>query len=278
MTCRWGQRHVSGWDRGNSLDYVVFGIGFGATILVLGLLLRDFGPKLRFRRSHDGGEVLGAEELVAKVSWTRFCTALGTVLALAGAAFLLITLVAMILVVSDDTGLWIMAGAYGVLIVVMAYWTWAYFHRFGSYGILPERAEPEPAFTKPRSRAETAKPAGPAATPGDDQDEPEPEELEPVAGDDETDDEIGDVDDDEATPDDTEPEPEPRMQTPEERLARAESPIDHGSAEGDLDLASSRPRRPGTFGPRQAETTSDPSGETDSDDSKAGDDEDRADT
>jgi len=153
------------------LDYVVFGIGFGATILVLGLLLRDFGPRLRHRAPRDGGAVLSAEQLVARVSWARFCGALGSVLALAGAVFLIVTLVSMLLVVSDDTGLWVMAVAYGLLIALMAYWTWAYFHRFGSYGILPERVEkPEPAPVVAKARRpEPTRPqvyAGPPAPAG----------------------------------------------------------------------------------------------------------------
>jgi hypothetical protein len=245
------------------LDYVVFGIGFGATILVLGLLLRDFGARLRFRKPRDGGDVLSAEELVAKVSWSRFCTALGSVLALAGATFLLITAVSMVLVVSDDTGLWVMGASFGLLLLLMLYWTWAYFHRFGSYGILPERVEkPEPtpapirqpAPARARVYAGPPAPAAPAEANSDDETEvpvaagaaaetattgneaasdaettPEPAEA---AGERET------------PPAETEAETEPRLETPEERLASVESPIDHGSAEGELDLAVSRPRRP----------------------------------
>lgn len=281
VRCRWGQRHVSGWDGGNSLDYVVFGIGFGATILVLGLLLRDFGPRIRFRRALDGGDVLGAEELVAKVSWTRFCTALGSVLALAGAAFLIITLVAMILVVSDDTGLWIMSSAFGVLLVVIAYWTWAYFHRFGSYGILPERAEPEPAFSEPRRAPQSTSANPPAPAPDDDFDDDESYEVESPASEDQGDefeDDSGDLAEDLGATgiDEAKTETEPRLQTPEERLAHAESPIDHGSAEGDLDLAVSGPRRPGAFSPRHTEADHDHIDTGDSADEEGDADEGRA--
>ncbi len=254
------------------MDYVVFGIGFGATILVLGLLLRDFGPRLRFRSSRDGRDVLSAEELVGKVSWTRFCTALGSVLALAGAAFLLITLVSMILVVSDDTGLWVMAISYALLLIVMAYWTWAYFHRFGSYGILPERSEPEPVSPRIQRQqpAEDDDDIGPPVPWEDDA-----TEVGPAAGEIDTA-EAGSVSDDdemvaeadeaegldtaaeevEADPEEVEADSAPtvRLETPEERIAHAESPIDHGSAEGDLDLAASGPRRPGGFSARRPPT------------------------
>ncbi len=121
------------------MDYVVFGIGFGATILVLGLLVRDLGPHLRFRESADGDDVLHAEELVGKVAWTRFCVALGSVLAIAGALFVVATLVCMVLVLSDETGQWVMLGTLAAVLLVVLFWTWAYFDRFGSYGILPER-------------------------------------------------------------------------------------------------------------------------------------------
>lgn len=253
------------------MDYVVFGIGFGATILVLGLLLRDFGPRLRFRRSKDGADVLSAEELVGKVSWSRFCNALGSVLALTGAVFLLITLVAMILVVSDDTGFWIMAGSYGMLLVIIAYWTWAYFHRFGSYGILPERSEPAPvpvARPKPSPPAEAVY-AGPpvpspdenaetAAVPSEDDDQPTPAEEEDAPESEQVvsaaDEEIPNAGDP-AVPDIEGESPEPaRLETPEERMAHTEAPLDHGSAEGDLDLAASGPRRPGTRTSHQSES------------------------
>jgi hypothetical protein len=253
------------------LDYVVFGIGFGATILVLGLLLRDFGPSLRFRKSRDGGAVLGAEELVGKISWSRFCAALGSVLALAGAAFLLLTIVSMVLVVSDDTGLWVMASAFGLLVLVMGFWTWAYFDRFGSFGILPERVEkPEqpvaklapkrapgparPTVTRPESVAAAgAKPAKKESPTQDEAAErtvklPDKVEEEPAAPAAAAADESRKSEEAPAEKGTAEAEPQPRLETPEERLAHAESPIDHGSAEGDLDLAAERPRRPGMRG------------------------------
>jgi hypothetical protein len=54
----------------------------------------------------------------------------------------------------------------------------------------------------------------------------------------------------------TEPNPqdsERRLQTPEERLARMESPVNHGSAEGDLDIAAVGPKRPAPRGVRRAQ-------------------------
>jgi hypothetical protein len=270
----------------------VFGIGFGATILVLGLLLRDFAPRLRFRKSRDGSDVLSAEELVAKVSWTRFCTALGSVLALAGAVFLITTLVSMVLVVSDDTGLWVMSIAFGLLLIVVAYWTWAYFHRFGSYGILPERVEPKPALSRPQRRPARDRAvayAGPPAPPADaaegEYTEDELDAVEPAdemwaeqaaEGAGETGGEPAEVEGSDASVEAEEmAEPEPRLETPEERLAHAESPIDHGSAEGDLDLAATGPRRPGSRAPKRPDADTD-ADSTDSSDDTSGEPDDPA--
>lgn len=289
------------------MDYVVFGIGFGATILVIGLLIRDLGPRLRYRAPADGSEVLHAEALVAKVAWTRFSIALGSVLALAGALFLIVTFVCMALMLSDSTGGWVMLGTLAMLLVLVAFWTWAFFDRFGSYGILPERpvAEPErePEPVRPVAREATvigpplpdemlAAESSPAevddgSEAGGDEVAPTPEErVEDEA------DEAGErlaaadteplvITDDAGEPDGAAPdaadatvpappaedrarngqetapvdvaapgnatatpdaEPE-RARTPEEVLAAVDDPIEHGSAEGDLDIANpARPR------------------------------------
>ncbi|HEV2126988.1 MAG TPA: hypothetical protein VGR22_00020 [Thermomicrobiales bacterium] len=232
------------------MDYVVFGIGFGATILVLGLLLRDLGPRLRYRRQANDDGVLPADVLVAKVAWDRFCNALGAVLAIGGILFLLITFVCIILAVSDDTGGWVMLSALAVFFLMVLYWTWAFFHRFGAYGILLERSaaeeepEPEPA-QRPEPMAGSE--AGPVAVAPAADDAVEPQErvivgpvLDQVASRPEA--EHEEVADEEAKIADSEPEaaePENGEQTvvltPEERLARHEEPLDHGSAAGDLD-------------------------------------------
>jgi hypothetical protein len=246
------------------LDYVVFGTGFGATILVLGLLIRDFGPRLRYRTPADGEEVLHAEALVARVAWTRYSVALGSVLALAGVVVLIVTLTCILLVLSDSTGGWVMIATLAVLLLLIAFWTWAYVDRFGSYGILPERpVEPEAPVVVPTAVA-VANPGivGTIAPPSDrlvaDEagegvcEEAPAEEgavfvgpLQPdatdilPAGSIET--SAPEAAADGAPPDET-PDDETRLETPEERLAHAESPLDHGSAEAELDIVSSPAR------------------------------------
>lgn len=169
-------------------------------------------------------------------------------LAIAGAIFLIATLVCILLMVSDGTGGWVMLGTLAVILLLLLYWTWAFFDRFGSYGILPERDEvieeapaqaiatvrpaasptgPNPSTaganaTKPAPRQETAVPVGPPPPP-DVSDEPEASE---------------DTGTTEETPG------EERLETPGERLAHAETPLEHGSAEADLDIAASTSQRP----------------------------------
>ncbi len=228
------------WDRGKSLDYVVFGIGFGATILVLGLLIRDIGPGLRYRAPTSPDGVFHAEELVAKVAWTRFTRALGAVLAIGGVLFVIVTGVCMGLMVSDGTGGWVMIGSLIACLLLVMFWTWAFFDRFGSYGILPEREEaPEdtqvahaPATTAdpPAGRDAEGQPARQEPAPVAGPPAPEPVQTAPEAP-------VADVETGEE---------QVGIQTPEERLAGMQSPIEHGSAEDDLDMSAGgqgRPRR-----------------------------------
>ncbi|MDQ4045500.1 MAG: hypothetical protein M3173_08645 [Chloroflexota bacterium] len=235
------------------MDYVVFGIGFGATILVLGLLLRDLGPRLRYRRRANNDGVLPADVLVAKVAWDRFCNALGAVLAIGGILFLLVTFVCIMLAVSDDTGGWVMLSALAVFFLMVLYWTWAFFDRFGAYGILLERTvaeeapEPAPAPRRePVAAAEQAPEAAPDAVAPETDDTEEPqerlivgpvlEEVEPRQ-DAEPESTADEEETAEAEREDSEPEDVEEMVvlTPEERLAQHEEPLDHGSAAGDLE-------------------------------------------
>lgn len=296
------RRRAMWWDRGDSLDYVVFGIGFGATLLVLGLLVRDIGPRLRYRAPSAPEGVFHAEELVAKVAWSRFCGALGSVLAIGGALFVLVTVVCMLIMLSDRTGGYVMAASLAVLVLLVAFWTWAYFDRFGSYGILPERQQApsrQPPPADPGSDDESDEPASTSyVVPDSDRDgEDEPERGEggrqvrdrdvvtDVGNDETADDEVADLaeqttteEEDDISPEPSDEEPEEpqqkRLQTPEERLASAEAPIDHGSVEDELDIAPeshrrppqrNRPRRPEAKEPSDARADSDEPESLDSD-------------
>lgn len=204
------------------MDYVVFGIGFGATLLVLGLMIRDLGPRVRYRTPSGPDGVFHAEQLVARVAWVRFCGALGAVLSVAGILFVVTTLICMALTMHDDTAPVVMGTALGVVVLVMALWTWAYFDRFGSYGILPEREvapPPEPASDPTIARRDGEMEQRPESDSHDE--EIAATTADPMMG---------------------PPLPEPRVRTPEERLAEASDPIEHDSAEADLDTPSTTRR------------------------------------
>lgn len=246
-------------DGGRSLDYVVFGIGFGATLLVLGLLIRDFGTRLRFRSPTGADGVFHAEELVARVSWSRFCGALGTVWATAGLAFVVITVIGMLFRISDASAGWVMGVSFVVLLVAIAFWTWAFFDRFGSYGILPERdvvvergaIERVPISPKDEAAEETRDHDPPViAVSGNSTVAPLKSETDWIApGDDAVND----------------PTDGPSLPTPEERMAAATSPIDHESHEADLDQTVQVGGRPGRRSFRPAPPTGVPGRDDDVD-------------
>ncbi|HYH13209.1 MAG TPA: hypothetical protein VD789_12700 [Thermomicrobiales bacterium] len=276
------------------MDYVVFGIGFGATILVLGLLVRDIGPRLRYRKPAGDDGIFHAEELVAKVSWGRFCGALGAVLAIGGMLFLVTTVICMVLRLSDETGGWVMIGSLAFIVLLLAFWTWAFFDRFGSYGILPEREEEQvvaapparverPSVSERRPAAREAVTASEGGTPADADASTEEPAAEKPAGDESTEEQADTSEEEMETSTDEATDTEPRengetpLATPEERLAQMESPIDHGSAEGDLDIAAGGPRRPAPrprrvpARPQQPRSAADPARSPDSDQRNARD-------
>ncbi len=84
------------------MDFVVVGFGLGALAVLLGLGLRDLGPWTRRVRQ---GRVLTWPEIAQRVAWGRRCRAGGLVVALAGGAIWLATLVALAAGAGDRTGL-----------------------------------------------------------------------------------------------------------------------------------------------------------------------------
>jgi hypothetical protein len=166
------------------VDFVIFGIGTGAALVLIGWLGRDLGPRLRDRAPSDQDEVLSVEELVARVSWARFCGSGGAALALCGAVLLLVTVAALVLRVSDETGTTTMLTTFGLVLVAMAVWSWAYVRRFGVYGVVRQRRraapepepEPEPAPAVSASTPVFASVASPSAAATSDPN-PEPSET-----------------------------------------------------------------------------------------------------
>lgn len=130
------------------MDYVVFGIGMGASLVLLGLAGRAIGPMLRYRQSRTKGEVLSAVELLAQVAWARFCNALGAAIAMGGLLLLIVTGINMALRVDDGAAALIVGLTLLLIVVLMAIWTWAFIGRFGLHGIVSRQTETSDARTK----------------------------------------------------------------------------------------------------------------------------------
>jgi len=127
------------------LDYIIFGIGSGATLVLIGWLLRDWGPRLR-DRAPSGEDVLSASEMVVRMAWARFCTTCGMAMVLCGIPVLIVTAVAALLSAGDDRGALAVLIAFAVAILLMLIWTGLYLRQFGSMGVYrPRPAKPKPA-------------------------------------------------------------------------------------------------------------------------------------
>ncbi|HWV35920.1 MAG TPA: hypothetical protein VNZ55_09805, partial [Thermomicrobiales bacterium] len=120
------------------MDYFIFGIGFGASLVLLGWGLHQYGPGLRFRRDDADKEVLRAEEMILRQDWTRFCTALGALLLVAGAIVLLATVVTLLVRPSDRVGS-IIAGTLFVLVLAgVAVWIGLFVNQHQGLGFRSE--------------------------------------------------------------------------------------------------------------------------------------------
>ena len=132
------------------MDYIIFGIGTGSTLLLFGWLLRDMGPALRDRRSRAAAEVLGAQQLVDQMRWARFCAACGVALAMSGALLLLVTVFALLVNPSDAGGAWAVIVTFAIVSVAMLVWAGLFVSRFGVAGIYRAR------LTAPDARVDEA--------------------------------------------------------------------------------------------------------------------------
>lgn len=136
------------------MDYVVFGTGYGATLMLLGWALRTFGPGLRYQDDEDDSPA-NAEMIMRRFSWRRFMSALGAVIATSGVALVLITFITVLFGAGNMTGTWIILTCYALILIAVAVWTWFYVERYGVYGILPEHFD---YMNLLRSRSRTDEP------------------------------------------------------------------------------------------------------------------------
>ncbi|MBA2470510.1 MAG: hypothetical protein H0V37_13985 [Chloroflexia bacterium] len=142
------------------MDYIIFGIGSSATLVLAGWLLREWGPRLRDRKPAED-EILSASDLVTRMAWTRFCAACGMAILICGALVMLVTLGAAFLAPNDDDAALATISVFALAALLMLIWTGLYLRQFGAVGILrprekrarPEELEPQPSFVTPAPAA-----------------------------------------------------------------------------------------------------------------------------
>jgi hypothetical protein len=116
------------------VDYVVYGTGYGATLMLLGYALRTWGPKWRYR-DEDERAFASGELRSARAAWSRFTTGLGAVLATCGAVLILFTFALMLANPGDEVSEMVALIISGLLLIGVATWAWLYFSRFGAFGV-----------------------------------------------------------------------------------------------------------------------------------------------
>lgn len=160
---------------GAGVDFVIFGMGLGATLVVLGWFWRTLGP--RFRHQPGSNALLSGEQMVERISWTRFCRSGGFVWIMGGCLLLFAALASLLLHLSDHTGALVVLAAFGIVALGIIAWLGAYLRRFGLIGLVVPR-EPTPV-SAPR-----ATPARPAARPVPRRKQPQPASatIAPVQG------------------------------------------------------------------------------------------------
>lgn len=85
----------SGGNRERGVDFVVAGFGLGAVLMLVGFAVRDVGP-LRNRSRQD--------DAVSAWQWSALCRRVGAMIVTGGFAVCLVTLLLLVVDVSDDTG------------------------------------------------------------------------------------------------------------------------------------------------------------------------------
>lgn len=114
------------------MDYVLFGMGYGATLMLLGWALRTFGPQLKYSRSPQDED---ASFTVERRFWVRFIQGLGGVIAIAGTTMVLLTFVVVLVNPNDDTGGTIAMAIWAFILLAVVLWCGIYVKRFGLTGI-----------------------------------------------------------------------------------------------------------------------------------------------
>ena len=113
------------------MDYVLFGMGYGATLMLLGWALRTFGPERKYKDVNPED----IDRTVELRRWVRFLQGLGGVFAIAGTAMVLFTFVIMLVNPDDETGAFIALVLWGFFAITVLLWCWFYVSSYGLLGI-----------------------------------------------------------------------------------------------------------------------------------------------
>lgn len=124
------------------MDYILYGAGTGASLAVIGWVLREWGPRLRDGRPEDG-QIQSASELIDRMSWARFCASCGMALVFGGTLILLVTAVVAVWNPGDDLAARILIGTYIGVSLLLLVWSGLYTRQFGTAGIY-RPAPPKP--------------------------------------------------------------------------------------------------------------------------------------
>ena len=114
------------------MDYILFGMGFGASLMLVGWALRTFGPAWKYAAtSRDDAPDLA----VARRFWIRFVQGLGGVFAIGGTAMVLLTFFVMLVNPDDATGQLFAWLVWLSIAASIGGWSVLYVRRYGTTGI-----------------------------------------------------------------------------------------------------------------------------------------------
>lgn len=114
------------------MDYVLFGMGYGASLMLLGWALRTFGPQLKYSRPPLDDDV---DLKVEQRFWARFIQGLGGAIAIAGTTIVLMTFVVVLVNPDDSTGAQIAMAIWAFILVAMLLWCVMYVKHYGLTGV-----------------------------------------------------------------------------------------------------------------------------------------------
>ncbi len=142
------------------MDYILYGAGTGASLAVIGWVLREWGPRLRDGQQEDG-QIQSASELIDRMNWARFCGSCGMALVFGGTLILIVTGAVALWNPGDSLAARILIGTYILVSILLLLWSALYTRQFGTAGIYrpaPPKPEPQAAVVdkRPSSRINDA--------------------------------------------------------------------------------------------------------------------------